>query len=173
MTTLKSKNMVLRHIRMSDLHEFVACQSDSIARKLISTQHTLVQASIILRKRVLDLHKKKPHGETFAIEIGDQFVGYIDIAHLHEQDGEHRATIGYCIAKKYRNRGIATQAVKLITAYAFKHYKLKRIEAWLRPENKASAKVLRKNGYVLEGILRKHRCKKGTYYDDMIYAKIQ
>lgn len=40
-----------------------------------------------------------------------------------------------------------------------------------RTFNKASARVLEKSGYKLEGILRKNKFKDGKYLDDMLWAK--
>ena len=42
-----------------------------------------------------------------------------------------------------------------------------------RANNKASAKVLEKADYQLEGILRKNKRVDGIYLDDFIYSKIK
>lgn len=84
----------------------------------------------------------------------------------------HKGTITYNIGEKYRGQGIVSEAVKLLTNYAFKKYKLVRIDANLRSYNIASKRVLEKNGFELEGIKRKNTKKNKRYYDDLIYSKI-
>jgi RimJ/RimL family protein N-acetyltransferase len=42
-----------------------------------------------------------------------------------------------------------------------------------RAKNKASARVLEKAGYKLEGILKKNKCVDGEFLDDFLYAKVR
>lgn len=64
-----------------------------------------------------------------------------------------------------------TEVVKLMTAFGFKKLRLVRITAHVFSKNKASARILEKNGYKLEGILRKHNLKDGKFSDAFLYAK--
>ena len=66
-----------------------------------------------------------------------------------------------------------TKAVKLITDYSFKKYKIKRISGRCRSFNKVSAKILEKAGYSFEGKHRKEIYKNKKYYDNLYYAKIK
>jgi ribosomal-protein-alanine N-acetyltransferase len=122
---------------------------------------------------IFDTKKKIPTRELFAIEVGGRFAGFVDLFDLHQQYYEHKATIGYCVGKSFRGKGLATAAVKAVTAYAFKKYKLRRVEGWCRTYNKASARVLEKAGYKLEGIMHKHKCKNGKFLDDMVWAYVR
>ena len=49
-------------------------------------------------------------------------------------------------------RELGTAAHKLFVRYAFKNYNLKRLQGNVRIFNKASARMLEKSGYKLEGI---------------------
>jgi RimJ/RimL family protein N-acetyltransferase len=122
---------------------------------------------------LLDTKKKPPTRELFAVEADHHMIGLIDLHDLHQQYFEHKATIGYFIHPSYRGKGIATAAVKAVTRYAMKKYKLRRIEGWCRTWNKASSRVLEKAGYKLEGILRKHKCRDGKFLDDMVWAYVR
>ena len=92
---------------------------------------------------------------------------------MNQKYAEHKAVIGYCLHPKFRGRGIMARAVKLVTKYAFKKYKLKRISGMCRTFNKSSIKVLERAGYKLEGILRKNKMKDGKYVDDMVWAVVK
>jgi RimJ/RimL family protein N-acetyltransferase len=159
---------------MPDATGYFECQQDEEAKKgFMSVPKNLREARKEIKEMLSAMHKKRPIKEIFAIEINGEFAGYVGINDLNEKHSEHRAYVGYCLNKKFRRRGITTEAVKLVTNYAFKKYKLKRIESMCRTFNKASAGVLRNAGFKLEGILRKNKFKNGKYLDDMMFAKIK
>lgn len=173
---LKSTNpkFILRHITLADAKGYLECyQGKNIKQALLKIPKNLEEAKKELRGKVMDLKKRKPFGETFAIEVNGKFAGYVELHNLNVKHHEHKGEIGYAIHPNFRGKGLATKAVKLLTAYAFKKYKLKRISAMGRAKNKASARVLEKAGYKLEGILRKNKCVEGVYLDDFIYAKVR
>lgn len=68
--------------------------------------------------------------------------------------GESRADIGYELAKASWNQGIMTEALRAVLAFGFETMRLHRIQAIVNPENTASIKVLKKAGFVEEGVLR-------------------
>lgn len=107
----------------------------------------------------------------YTIIYGKEIVGGIGIKiNFHRK---YIGEIGYFIDEKYWNKGIASQAVKLIEKIGFKKLKLSRIEILMQPVNKASEKVAIKNGYIKEGQMRKvFRSKEGEMKDCYLYAKV-
>ncbi|WP_306767434.1 GNAT family N-acetyltransferase [Hypnocyclicus thermotrophus] len=61
------------------------------------------------------------------------------------------AFLGYKLDKNEINKGYMSEAVNEIIKFAFDNLNLHRIEANVLPRNKASMKVLEKNGFILEG----------------------
>lgn len=92
--------------------------------------------------------------------------------HALEESQSHRAELGYWLAKPYWNKGITTEAVKVITPFAFKEFNLARITAHIFHFNKASARVLEKAGFQLEGCLRNFFRKDGQIFDGLLYAAV-
>ena len=82
------------------------------------------------------------------------------------------AEIGYWLGEPFWGRGIATEAVKAMTGYAFGNFDLARIQAIVYEGNPASARVLEKAGYTLEGRSRKSITKAGRTFDHFIYARV-
>ena len=78
----------------------------------------------------------------------------------------------YIIIETLR-RGIATEALKLVTKYAFNNFGLVRIQAGVFSWNPVSARVLEKAGYKLEAKLRKNVIKNKKIVDELIYGKIK
>jgi len=171
---LKTKGFVLRPARMSDLKDYYEGHKDKEMKKnLMTVPKNIKEARAELKEIISSYKKKKPTGDDFVIEINGKFAGMIGIHNLSYGVFKHKAKIDYWLKKQYRGKGITKKAVKLVTKYAFKKHKLKRIEAFVRTFNKPSMKVLEQAGYKFEGILRKNKCKKGKYLDDAVYAKVR
>lgn len=60
-----------------------------------------------------------------------------------------KASIGIRLLRKYRSKGVAAQASKMLIDYLFNEAGIKAITASAMPENKASEKVLKKLGFKL------------------------
>jgi ribosomal-protein-alanine N-acetyltransferase len=67
----------------------------------------------------------------------------------------HRASTGYVLAKDAWGKGFATEALGCVIEIA-RHLELVRLYALCHTENLASCRVLTKNGFCREGILRRH-----------------
>lgn len=108
----------------------------------------------------------------FAIEFNAEAIGGIGLEFFSDV---HRMTaeIGYWLGESMWGRGFATIAVKAVTEYAFATFKLNRLQAMVFEWNPASARVLEKAGYTLEGRLRKHILKNNLVGDAMIYARLR
>lgn len=173
MTIIKTKDFILRPIKVDDAKMYLESHLNKEAKKgFMSTPKNLVEAKKEIKERLED--EKKGTQETLAIEVDGEYAGFVNIHGLTKNDRyKHAAIIGYCTHPKYRGKGITTKAVKLVTDYAFKKYHLKRISGMCRTFNKASARVLEKAGYKLEGILKKNKFKDGKYLDDMLWAKVR
>ncbi len=107
---------------------------------------------------------------TKVIEYNGEFVGSVGII---PQIGwkSHIAEIGYWLGEDYWGQGIATEALKLMTEYAFLQLQYKKLFAPVLAPNKASMRVLEKCGYQLEGILKYEVSQEGKYFDIYHYAK--
>ena len=82
----------------------------------------------------------------------------------------HRAEIAYWLAKPYWGRGIMTAAVRRVCEHGVAEFGLVKIIAHVFDFNIASARVLEKCGFELEGSLRKHFEKDGRYIDAKLYG---
>jgi len=82
------------------------------------------------------------------------------------------AEIGYWLGEFYWGRGIASEALAAVTAYAIEKHQLTRVFAVPFAWNTASCRVLEKAGYVLEARLRRSAVKDGKLTDQFQYAFI-
>jgi len=171
---IKSKEFILRPVQMKDAKPIFECYKDKeTQRGYILRPKNIKDVEKSCRRIIKEMKKNKPFEEKWIIEVKGEFTGWIDLNNLNKKFFEHRGNLGYCVLPKFRKKGLATKATKLMTKYAFKKYKLKRLKATCRDFNKASRKVLEKSGFKLEGVLRKNKCKNGKYLNDMIWAIIK
>lgn len=107
-----------------------------------------------------------------AISNGDEAIGAIGLR-LGEDVHRKTAELGYWLAEGYWGRGITTEAVRAFARYAFETFDLVRIYAQPFSENGASARVLEKSGFTLEGRLQANVFKEGRVLDSLMYAIVR
>ena len=81
--------------------------------------------------------------------------------------------IYFQINRKEWNKGYATESIGKLVCYAFEELKVNRIEAYVTPGNEGSIKVLLKNGFVNEGLMREMEYYKNKYQDGIIFGMIR
>jgi [ribosomal protein S5]-alanine N-acetyltransferase len=106
----------------------------------------------------------------FCIDLEGATAGGIGIR-LGEDVHRHVGQLGYWLGEEFWGRGIMTEAVSEFVNYCFKKFPLHRIHAEAYANNLASARVLEKAGFVLEGRLRKNVVKDGKVLDSLLFAK--
>ena len=105
----------------------------------------------------------------FAITVEDQAVGSIAVErgqNIHRRTGE----LGYYVAEPYWNQGIGASAVGQIVEYVFANSDIVRIYAEPFAYNTGSCRILEKNGFQLEGVMRKNAVKNGEFLDMKLYS---
>ena len=111
----------------------------------------------------------QPSPTVWAIEVNGEAVGGIGVE-LHSDIERVSAEIGYWLGEQVWGGGIATEALRAVTAEAFKRYDLTRIYAVPFADHLASIRVLEKAGYVREGLMRQSAIKEGEVRDQALYA---
>jgi RimJ/RimL family protein N-acetyltransferase len=91
-----------------------------------------------------------PRGQILAIEVDGVIAGGIGV---EARGGERTGTafFGYWLGRAYWGRGIATEAARMLSDFALQSGDLRRLEATVFAPNVASARVLEKCGFTLEG----------------------
>lgn len=120
----------------------------------------------------INLTKNEHPKQNFAIEYQGALCGVISLS-IQKDVYKKSAEIGYWVGEPYWGKGIATEAIKLITTYGFDQLGLVRIHAGVFEYNTASMIVLEKNGYKKEGISKKAICKNDQIYDEHRYHKLK
>ena len=154
----------LRPWRLEDVEDLVTL-CNSVGRSFLSDRlpnpYTIKDAEEWLHRVSKD---EAVSGIFRAIVIDKQVIGSISVEKKDDVfriDGE----ISYMLLCDYWNKGIMTNAVKQMCVTAFNNLSLERITANVYQPNVASIQVLKKNGFVHEGTLKRAVIKNGVIYD--------
>jgi RimJ/RimL family protein N-acetyltransferase len=93
-------------------------------------------------------------------------VSFVAIEEIHR-----RAELGISIGEKdYWGRGYGTDAVRVALRFAFQVLDLRRVELITDADNERGIRCYEKCGFVREGVLRRHRLRRGEPIDMLLMA---
>jgi ribosomal-protein-alanine N-acetyltransferase len=95
------------------------------------------------------------------------------IGFLYNELEASQIEIGYAMLPAERNKGYGTEAITIIVDYLFLTRQIEKIQATTDLRNKASAKVLEKNGFKREGTIRKKEFVRGQWRDEYLYSVLR
>jgi RimJ/RimL family protein N-acetyltransferase len=119
---------------------------------------------------VMNEDKEEPNN--FAVIAEGQIVGGIGFL---QKENIYRKTaeIGYWLDENYWNKGITTEAVRLLVSYIFLNLDIDRIYSEVFSNNPSSMKVAEKNGFHLEAVHRKAIIKNNQVLDAYVWVKFR
>ena len=166
---LRAGSTLVRPWRVADAEVVVALANDRDVwlglRDAFPHPYRIVDAASFIRAAVAQQPPTR-----FAIEVSGTLAG--GIGYSERSDVERiGAEVGYWLGRRFWGHGIATAALRLVTAHAFRvNPELRRLYAVPFASNPASARVLEKAGYRREGTLRQSAIKDGKVLDQWMYA---
>ena len=167
---LDGERIYLREIRLSDVNEnYHRWMNDPEIIRYLESRFS--DNSMDAIKDFVEKMLKDRDNIFMAIVLkdGDRHIGNIKIGPINRF--HHFADIGLLIGERdCWGKGYATEALGLVTNYAFKTLKLHKLTAGCYAGNKGSENAFKKAGYVVEGIRKKHRYCDGIYVDSIIFG---
>lgn len=111
-------------------------------------------------------------GVPYVMEYNGQVVGQLNVWGI-ARGSLSSATIGYWVGKEFAGRNITPIAVALATDVCFTELNLHRMEICIRPENRASLRVVEKLGFRYEGFRRRYIHINGDWRDHYAFALVR
>jgi len=171
--SIETPRLLLRRFKKDDAQAmFQNWAGDSEVCKYLSWgPHKSVE---ITQARIDSWINQYNYDDTYiwAIELKSihQPIGSISVE--YSDDRTYTCEIGYCLGKEYWNRGIMTEALRVVMHYLFYEIGYERIVAKHDILNPASGKVMQKAGMKFEKVMyQTGRRRDGTLIDCAVYAK--
>ena len=151
---LENKDIKLRALEPEDVDMLFDIEND---RKLWQVSNTLTPFSRdILSKYISradqDIFEARQLRLAISPKNENELFGLIDLFDFEPQ--HHRAGIGILILESHQNKGIASQALKLVVDYAFNQLDLRQLFAYIPSNNPKSRRLFEKIGFEPVGTLK-------------------
>lgn len=168
MEALRTEDVSLIHLTMDHTHGIAQLANDPgiamFLRDIFPSPYTLEDAVALIH-----IVESRDPLENFGIGYKGKLAGVIG-AHPHHDIHKHTAELGYWLGRPYMNRGIGTLAIGLMLHYCFDIVGYLRVQAITFENNPRSMRVLEKNAFKKEGIMRDYIIKNNNMYDAHLYA---
>lgn len=112
-------------------------------------------------------------GARLAVDLasGGVFIGWCSLARWNQT--YRSAALGFCFDDGAWGHGYATEAARGLLQWGFETLDLNRVQSEVDTRNPASARVLEKLGFVLEGTLREDCVVNGEVSDSWVYGLLR
>lgn len=169
-TRLETERLIIRRFRSDDLDSFVAYRADPDVARFQSWENFTRAEGVAFIEEMARQHPDTP-GEwfQFAIELKSTSAMIGDCA-LHAFAGRPtEAEIGFTLARAYRGRGYAGEAIAGLLDYAFGTLGKSHIDALTDVRNLKSIAVLERLGFRRDAAMREPVEFKGEICSEFLY----
>ena len=170
---LEGRNIYFKPLNIIDAEAIHSYASDENVKRFIGWP--LMKSLEETRSYIEDMLKRESAGThlyaSVALKSTREIIGTVMIFNF-DREANH-AEIGYVFHSKHWGKGYGTESVALMSKFAFEILALHKIHARVVDANISSARILEKNGFLLEGRLKDHYFIDGRYYDSLIYGKFE
>ena len=168
---IETDRLLLRKFKLSDAEEMYKnwANDDNVTRYITWPTHKDIEETRrVVEGYVNDSARDNYYHWCIVLKETNEAVGSIGAFRLY--DDLKLFEIGYCIGKKFWNKGITTEAMKALIKFFFEEVGVNRIEARHDVKNPASGRVMIKSGLKFEGILRQAGKTNNGINDKAVYA---
>jgi len=168
---LDTLRLQLRPVEISDALDIQkSAGKREIADTMISLPHPYPIGEA--QRYIARMQNEREAGISFAYvierKVENEFCGLIE---LRDIDHEHlQGELSFWLAIKAWGHGYMSEGVQVIVQYGFEALNLNRLYAYHMLRNPATGRVLEKNGFKQEGLLRQRVQKWGQYEDVVLWA---
>jgi diamine N-acetyltransferase len=170
---LRGERIVLRAVERDDLPAIHAMRNDAPLESLVygaPLPHSLTEL-----QAQYDLEAQKPVPERdavkFVIEADGAVIGRCDLFEIDRVSGTVR--LGITVDGEHQGRGLGTEAVDVLVAYAFRDLGLRKVWLDVLANNPQAIRSYEKSGFVEEGRMRAHYWHEGEHRDAVVMSLLR
>ena len=152
---LETERLILRRFILDDAEKVFAnwANDDEVTKYLMWQSHKDVNVTKnVLKDWIQNYEKNDFYQWAIILKEIDEPIGSISI--VKQMDEIKMVHVGYCIGKKWWNKGITSEALNSLIKFFFEKVGVNRIESRHDLNNQNSGKVMLKCGMKYEGIKR-------------------
>lgn len=124
-----------------------------------------------LVEREAQVTRGEKHFFAIVDSSSEKAVGCIDLR--PQEDNPLRGDLGLLVGVSQQGKGFGTAAVAELLRYGFEKLRMKKMEALVFVGNLASRRIFEKNGFRLEGEIRRAVLKRGEWRDEWVLGITQ
>lgn len=168
--TLKTERLILRKFTVNDYKDMFNnwANDENVTRFLTWQPHESRQATRQLLEGWCAAYENV-NTYNWAMEFEGQVIGNISVVRI--SDKSEYAELGYCMSRKYWNKGLMTEATRAVIDFLFSEVGVHRVTIAHAVKNPASGKVAQKCGLTYEGTKREtFKSSRGEFFDIAYYG---
>ena len=161
---IETPRLIIRIVSLDDATDFFEfCSDPNVTKYLTFSPYN----SLSHTKRIINnMINAYIHGSdvNFSVILKENYkvIGSISLSF---KEFDNIAEIGYLFNSLYWNKGYGDEALKKVIDIAFNYYNLDMLIASYISLNKSSEKLLLKNNFIIDNVLKKSLNKNNQFYD--------
>ena len=172
---LSSRRLVIRRFASSDAEAFALYRSDEEVARYQDWECPYPISDG--RAFIASLHHLAPGTPgrwfQFAVTLASSGTLLGDVALCASRVDVGQAELGFTFASAHQGQGYATEAVRAVVQYAFRHLAMHRVFSRTDAGNLRAQRLLERIGFRLEGKFLESTWFKGAWATDMLYAQLE
>jgi [ribosomal protein S5]-alanine N-acetyltransferase len=170
---IETERLVLRQITRDDAEDIFKYLSDENVMKYYGLEPFKSTDEALKEIEWYQSTFEENSGIRWGITIKGQgkvigSCGFLNMVQQH-----HRSEIGFELSEDFWGQGIASEALAAVIMFGFEQLNLQRIQALIEPPNVPSQKLVEKNGFIKEGLLRNFEFTGGKFDDLYMYSLLK
>lgn len=170
---IETERLILRKVTLKDAEDMLTYLSDPDVVKHMGLEPYQTVEDVHREIQWYQSIVKEGSGMRWGITLRNSDIVIGSCGFLNRASKHFRAEVGFELSKQYWGKGIASEALQAVVRFGFKHMELERIEALIEPGNTSSQKLVEKNGFVREGLLRHYEYTCGKFDDLYMYSVLK
>jgi ribosomal-protein-alanine N-acetyltransferase len=145
---LQTPRLILRSFCEEDLNAMAELFANPDFMRFSLGSYTREQTRAVLQKFLSWEETGLPSQFAVVLRENNQVLGYCGF--LHHPEVPNEVEIGYRLNPEYWNRGLITEAARVVRDHGFRDCELSRVISLIHPDNVPSRRVAEKNGMKIE-----------------------
>ena len=164
--------IALRPLQISDAGDIFDIWSDPEVMRFydLAPLVAIDQAQQLVAGMVQDLVEAKGVRWAILLTESNRLIGTCGFMLNHNF---HSATLGFELARRYWRQGLMREALDAAIDHAYREWDINRIQTTTNLDNQASSGLLRKLGFVEEGVMRQWGYWQSAFHDVRLFSLIR